>query len=121
MVMFDKIGSTLSNLNRLLMIVLRLDLGAHGKVVREGLGGHIAVEGLFPVTLILNRLAYSGPGVGLLRRKPRRDPQLSAVLFGMLERKFRLIIRHCYYIGIIESCIVLIFLGFTHSHWWVSL
>ena len=58
--MFDKIGSTLSNLNRLLVIVLRLDLGAHGQVVREGLGGHIAVEGLFPVTLILNRLALLG-------------------------------------------------------------
>ena len=58
--MFDKIGSTLSNLNRLLMIVLCLDLGAHGQVVREGLGGNVAVEGLFPVTLILNRLALLG-------------------------------------------------------------
>ena len=57
-VMFDKIYSTLSNLNRLLMIVLCLDLGAHGQVVREGLGGNVSVEGLFPVTLILNRLAF---------------------------------------------------------------
>ena len=59
-VMFDKIGSTLGNLNRLLMIVPSLDLGAHGQVVREGLGGHVAVKGLLSVTLILNHLALLG-------------------------------------------------------------
>ena len=73
--MFDKIDSTLSNLNRLLMIVLCLDLAAHGQVVREGFGGHVAVERLFPVTLILNRLA-------LLRLHHHGQGQCLAAFFG---------------------------------------
>ena len=68
MVVLDYICSTLGNLHCFVIAVVCFCLGAHWKIVGEGLWRHIAVEPLLPAAWIVSHLTLLG-----LTRSTSRD------------------------------------------------